>query len=99
MSSLIDIAIFPVSVGWVVPSANKSCKETRDSPFVKAGDEMGATDDVVGVKEPKRAVLVAGDKLYPVQPLCFPPGSMRVVDLEPMDPKYVHAGWCSHGGV
>jgi len=88
----------PVSVGGIIPSAGGG-QGIHDDPFVEAGDEVGATDDIVRVEEPKRAFLGTGDKLHPVQPLCFPPGVVCAVDLEPANPEYVHAGRCGHAGV
>ena len=57
---------------------------------IKPGDEVGPTDDVVRVKKSKRVILEGWDKLDPVQPFGFPPGSMRLINLEPADPENVH---------
>ena len=99
LNSLIYVVVFPVSFGGIVPSADGGCKEIHDEPFAEARDEMCATDDIVGVEEPECTFLEIWDKFDPVQSLCFPPGLVCVVNLEPMNPEYVHAGRCSHGGV
>ena len=98
-SLLIDVVVLPVSLGGIIPFAEKGRKEIRNNPLVKAGNKMGAADDIIGVEEPKCAFLMAGDKLDPIQPLCFPPGPMCVVNLEPANPDYIHADRCSHGRV
>ena len=62
----------------------------------EAGDEMGSTDDVVGVNKTERAILEGRDGLYSIQPLRFPPSSVGLVDLEPTDPKNIHPGLVRH---
>ena len=55
--------MLPVHFWGVVPFANKSQKETHDKTFVEARNEVDASDDVVGIKKPKCAILKAGYKL------------------------------------
>lgn len=59
---------------------------------VEAGEEMGPTDDVVGIKETKCAIIKGRDELYPVQSLSLPTGPMGFINLEPADPEDVHPG-------
>lgn len=65
-SSLIDVVMLPVSVRDVVPFADKRLEEPYDESFGEAGDEVGTANDIVGIKEPERVILEAGDKLNSV---------------------------------
>ena len=53
-------------------------------------DEVGSADDVVWVKEAKRAILEGWNKSEPIEPLGFPPRPVSLVDLEPANPDDVH---------
>ena len=65
----------------------------------EARDEVGTTYNVLGIEEPKCALVVVGGKLDTVQALCFPPRPMFLVDLEPADPQDVHICQFGHGGM
>lgn len=60
---LVDIIVVPVGIGGIIPFADGGCREVYDEPLFETGDEVGATDNVVGVKEPKCTLLKAGDEL------------------------------------
>jgi hypothetical protein len=88
--SLIHIVILPV-FGWcVVPLADGISRKVNDVAVVEAGDEVNTADDICRIKETERALFVGGDKLDTIQPLCFPPCPMFLVDLKPTDPENVH---------
>jgi len=93
---LVHIVILPV-VGWrIVPLADRAVKRVLHIPMIEAGDEVGAADDVLRIKEPKCTLLVVRDKLDTVQPFCFPPRPMFLVDVEPADPENIHVRQFGH---
>ena len=97
--SLIHIIVSPVVGRSVVPLADQILGRILHVSVMEARDEVGAPDDIVRIEEPKRALLVTGDKLDAVQALRFPPRPMFLVDLEPTDPKNVHVCQLRHGWV
>ena len=62
----------------------------------KTRDEVGPTDNVVWVEKAKCAIFEGWSKLEPIQSFSFPPGSVSLVYLEPMDPNDIHADLIRH---
>jgi len=98
-NSLVHVVILPVFIWNIIPLTGNVLRGILHIPIVEARDEVGATDDVLGIEEPKCAFLVLGDKLGPVQPLCLPPSPIISVNLEPTDPEDIHICEFRHGGV
>jgi len=97
--SLVYIIILPVVGRCIVPLADGTIERVRHVPVIEAGDEVGATDDILRVEEPKRTLRVVRDKLDTVQPFCFLPRPVFLVDLEPADPEDIHVRQFGHSWV
>lgn len=63
---------------------------------IEARDEVGSTDNVVRVEKTKCVIFEGRYELDPVQPLGFPPRSVRLIDLEPTDPEDIHPFFVRH---
>ena len=57
---------------------------------IEPTNEVGPTDDVVGIQKPKHIILESQDVLDPVQLFSLPPSSMGLIDLEPVNPQDIH---------
>lgn len=62
----------------------------------KTSNEVCATDNVVRIEKPKRAILRAWDKVETIQSLSPPPSAVGFVNLKPADPNNVHSGFVWH---
>ena len=93
---LVNIVRAPVSHQHIVPFAFWSLGVDLGETLIKTRNEVDAMDDIVRVKEPKSTTAQDRDKLYPIQPFCFPASLVFLVELEPANPEDVHVGWVSH---
>lgn len=91
---LADVVGAPVSRWLAVPFAFDGLSPNKT--LVETWNEVGATDDVVGVKEPKCAFILLRNESNPVEAFCFPSGLVLLVDCKPTDPEDVHIGLVRH---
>ena len=94
---LIDVVGFPVSILLETPDTWRITWRMSPASDLETRDEVRPADDVVGVEKPERVILEGRDRLDPIQPLGFPPGSLGLVDLEPVNPEDVHLCLACHG--
>jgi hypothetical protein len=66
----------PVSSWCAVPFAFGNLGTALNETSIKTGNEMDTVGGVVGIEEPKRALVQDLNKSNPVEVFCFPPGLM-----------------------
>lgn len=57
---------------------------------IEPTNEVGPTDDVIGIQKPKCIILESQDVLDPVQLFSLPPSSTSLVNLEPANLQDIH---------